>query len=462
MTYGDGSGTYFDALTSLDVAAHEIGHAVCETTANLVYQKESGAMNEGFSDIWAACVEYFAAPTKATWLIGEDIERRAGHAALRSMSDPNAEGQPDTYGGTYWINPNCTPSSTNDYCGVHTNSGVLNHWFYILAIGKSGTNDLGNAFNVTGISIDKAARIAYRLESVYLTSTSTFANARSFGIQAAKDLYGAGSAEEIAVTNAFYAVGVGAAYGSTTPPPTSAYCTSKGNSTADEWINQFSFGGIVKTSGNNSGYGNYTATSLASALRGSAYSIVITPAWRATKYAEGYGVWIDYNGDGDFADTGETVATWAKTTSTSVTKSITIPTTATLGNTRMRVSMKYNATPTACETFSYGEVEDYTLTISSGVATIENVDSNPQARQEGFDFSEKISIYPNPANSFLNIRSNGAERLEVRVMSITGAEVMKSNINNGDKLDVSGLDKGIYLIQINDGREQSTHKFFKQ
>lgn len=213
MTYGDGSGTYFDILTALDVAAHEIGHAVCTYTANLAYQRESGALNEAFSDIWGAAVEYYAAPNKSTWLIGEDIERRSGHLALRSMSDPNSEGQPDTYGGTYWTNPNCgTPTQSNDYCGVHRNSGVLNHWFYILTIGKSGTNDIGNTYSVTGIGIDKAAKIAYRLESVYLSANSTFANARTYGIQAATDLYGAGSAEVIATTNAFYAVGVGAAY----------------------------------------------------------------------------------------------------------------------------------------------------------------------------------------------------------------------------------------------------------
>jgi hypothetical protein len=213
MTYGDGSGTYFDILTSLDVAAHEIGHAVCTYTANLAYQRESGAMNEGFSDIWGATVEYYAAPNKSTWLIGEDIERRSGHLALRSMSNPKSEGQPDTYGGTYWINPNCgTPTQSNDYCGVHTNSGVLNHWFYILVQGKSGTNDIGSSYNVTGIGMDKAANIAYRLESVYLSANSTFANARTYGIQAATDLYGANSTEVIATTNAFYAVGIGSAY----------------------------------------------------------------------------------------------------------------------------------------------------------------------------------------------------------------------------------------------------------
>ena len=213
MTYGDGSGTYFDILTSIDVAGHEIGHAVCSNTANLAYQLESGAMNEAFSDIWGACIEYYAAPNKQKWLIGEDIERRAGHLALRSMSNPKSEGQPDTYGGTNWVNQvKCRPSSRNDNCGVHTNSGVLNHWFYILTDGKTGTNDKGSSYSVTGIGIDKAAKIAYRLESVYLSANSTYANARTFGIQAAIDLYGAGSPEVIATTNAFYAVGVGAAY----------------------------------------------------------------------------------------------------------------------------------------------------------------------------------------------------------------------------------------------------------
>lgn len=221
MSYGDGSSNgnegngFFDALTSLDVAAHEIGHAICSSTANLVYQKEPGAMNEGFSDIWAAAVEYYAAPNdpnKDTWLVGEEIDRRTGSVALRSMSNPNERNQPDTYGGTYWINVNCSPSRSNDYCGVHTNSGVLNHWFYILTEGKSGTNDNGDNYSVTGIGMDKAADIAYRLESVYLSSSSSFANARTYGIQAAKDLYGDDSDEEIAVTNAWYAVGVGEAY----------------------------------------------------------------------------------------------------------------------------------------------------------------------------------------------------------------------------------------------------------
>jgi bacillolysin len=458
MTYGDGSGTGgFDILTSLDVAAHEIGHAVCEFTANLAYQKESGAMNEGFSDIWAACVEYYAAPTKQTWLIGEDIERRSGHLALRSMSNPNAEGQPDTYGGTNWKNPNCTPSNTNDYCGVHYNSGVLNYWFYLLSVGGSGTNDIGSAFNVTGITIDKAAKIAYRLEANYLSANSTFANARTGAIQAATDLYGAGSAEVISTTNAFYAVGVGAAYSGggsdTTAPSTPAnlaasgttssstnlawtastdnvgvtgynvysgttllgtatgttytasgltasttysftvkakdaagnlsassnavsvttsaaiatYCASKGNSVADEYIGRVQIGTINNASTGGTGYSDYTSIST-NVTKGITTTITVTPTWTGTVYAEGYAVWIDLNNDKDFADTGELVWSKAAATATPATGSFTVPTTAITGATRMRVSMKYNGVPTSCEAISYGEVEDYTVNLVAGSA----------------------------------------------------------------------------------------------
>ena len=357
MTYGDGSGTYFDALTSLDVAGHEIGHAVMSYTADLTYSYESGAMNEGFSDIWGASIEYFAAPNKQTWLIGEDIERRAGHAALRSMSDPKSEGQPDTYQGTNWA----TGSSDNG--GVHTNSGVLNYWYYLISEGGTGTNDNGDAYNVSGIGIDKAGQIAYRMISVYLTSGSQYADARTYGIQSAVDLFGAGSAEEVAVTNAWYAVGIGASYGNV------SYCASQGNSVNDEYIGRVQLNTIDNSSGATSGYTNYTAIST-DLTAGSAYTITVTPHWTGTIYKEAYAVWIDYNGDGDFDDAGEQVWTKAASTTTPVSGSFTVPSGTTPVSTRMRVSMKYNGIPTPCEAFSYGEVEDYTINIvASGADT---------------------------------------------------------------------------------------------
>ncbi|EDM45497.1 thermolysin [unidentified eubacterium SCB49] len=245
MSYGDGSGNenngsgIFDALTSLDVAAHELGHGVTEYSANLAYQRESGAMNEGYSDIWGAAIEHYAKgtgtdlnPDANVWNIGEEIIRN-GSIALRSMSDPKSLGQPDTYGGTYWINPNCSsPSSSNDYCGVHTNSGVLNYWFYLSVTGGSGTNDVGDSYNVSGIGMTKASLIAYDVLENYLGTNSTHANARTFSIQSAIDLYGECSPEVVTITNAWYAVGVGDAYTGNSPSlnlTLETVCVSAGN-----------------------------------------------------------------------------------------------------------------------------------------------------------------------------------------------------------------------------------------
>lgn len=359
MTYGDGDGVSYGPLVSLDITGHEIAHGVTEFTANLVYQRESGALNESFSDIFGEMIEYYATNTN-NWQMGTDIGI-GGSGALRSMNNPGAFGDPDTYGGTNWTNPECgTPTRFNDYCGVHSNSGVQNKWFYILAIGENGTNDIGNAYNVTGLGRTKAAAIAYRNLSVYLSVNSTFADARAGAIQSAVDLYGAASAEEIATTDAWYAVGVGGEYGSTS----SSYCNSNGNNVSDEYIQRVQLGTIDNSNASSpsGGYTDYTGIST-DLTKNSGYTITVTPLWTGTVYAEGYSVWIDYNQDGDFGDAGEQVYTQAATTSTPVSGSFTVPSSATDGATRMRVSMKYNGIPTSCESFTYGEVEDYTVTI---------------------------------------------------------------------------------------------------
>ncbi|WP_303318470.1 M4 family metallopeptidase [Flavivirga abyssicola] len=206
MTYG--MGTILGPLVSLDIIAHEIGHGLDENTSDLVYQRESGAIDEGLSDIWGAMVEFFAAPEKDTYLLAEDIG-----ITIRSMSDPKFRNDPDTYGGDFWINPNCgTPNGGNDFCGVHTNSGILNHWFYLLAEGSSATdeiNDNGDTFSITGIGKLDASRIIYRAQTVYFTPNTNYNDARDYTIQAAEDLFGSNSIESITTCQAWFAVGVG-------------------------------------------------------------------------------------------------------------------------------------------------------------------------------------------------------------------------------------------------------------
>ncbi len=142
------------------------------------------------------------------------------------------------------------------------------------------------------------------------------------------------------------------------------YCASKSSSVTDEYINRVQLGTINNLSGANGGYGNFTSLST-SVTKSSAYTITVTPTWTGSVYSEAYAVWIDYNIDGDFADAGELVWSKAASTTTPVSGTFTIPSTATTGSTRMRVSMKYNAIPTSCETLNYGEVEDYTVSIQA-------------------------------------------------------------------------------------------------
>ncbi|MEA3445404.1 MAG: M4 family metallopeptidase, partial [Bacteroidota bacterium] len=200
MTYGDGSGS-ITPLTSLDIVGHEITHGLTSYTAALDYAYESGAINEGFSDIFGTSIEFYGKPTMANWTIGENIG-----LTMRSMSNPNQYDQPDTYHGNFWY------FGSDDNGGVHYNNSVMNYWYYLVSEGGSGTNDLGNSYNFAGIGITDAGKIAFRTLVVYLTNTSQYADARFYSIMAAIDLYGPCSSEVAAVTRAWYAVGIGVDY----------------------------------------------------------------------------------------------------------------------------------------------------------------------------------------------------------------------------------------------------------
>ena len=122
------------------------------------------------------------------------------------MANPKEYEDPDTYLGDFWH------TSGFDHAGVHTNCGVQNFWFYLLVEGGSGTNDNGDIYDVSGIGMDNAAAIAYRNLTTYLFPSAKYYEARYYSILSAVDLFGACSPEVEAVTNAWYAVGVGDAY----------------------------------------------------------------------------------------------------------------------------------------------------------------------------------------------------------------------------------------------------------
>ncbi|MTH54429.1 peptidase M4 family protein [Bacillus mangrovi] len=181
MVYGDGDGTTFTSLSgALDVVAHEITHAVIERSANLQYQNQSGALNESMADVFG----YFLDPSD--YLMGEDVYTpgRTGDA-LRSISNPEAYGQPSHFRDYYY--------TSSDNGGVHTNSGIPNKAFYYInqSIGKAASE-----------------KIYYRALTRYLTPTSSFSNARASLLQSAADLYGSGSSQYNAVASAWTQVGI--------------------------------------------------------------------------------------------------------------------------------------------------------------------------------------------------------------------------------------------------------------
>lgn len=208
LVYGDGDGTQFSPLgNALDVGAHELTHAVTTYSANLTYSNESGALNEGTSDIMAAAVEAWkdGAVSSDTWKVGEDITTpgTAGDA-LRYMNDPVADGSSYDYYPTRY-------TGTGDYGGVHLNSGIANLAWKLMVTG--GTHPRGKttvsvpALSATAMtSIDMAAKIWYRALTVYMTSSTNFQGARTATAQAATDLYGATAAD--AVHKGWDAVGV--------------------------------------------------------------------------------------------------------------------------------------------------------------------------------------------------------------------------------------------------------------
>ncbi len=224
-----------DDYNSLDIVAHEFTHGVTSSSfANLIYSKESGALNESFSDIFGVtCHASVFGLSNNTWKVGFDRKNPINTAQSlysRNMSNPNdpvaRTPSPDTYlSDPLWVSTTTPTDVGGDNWGVHTNSGVQNYMYYLLTSGGSGTNNNGTPFSLIGIGIAAAREIAYRALTVgYLFSTSDYAQARTAWVHAAVDLYGECSLQAIETGKAWDAVGL--------PPPlinqTTTYCGTYG------------------------------------------------------------------------------------------------------------------------------------------------------------------------------------------------------------------------------------------
>ncbi len=226
------------------------------------------------------------------------------------------------------------------------------------------------------------------------------------------------------------------------------YCTSNGNRTRYEYIGSITLEDIRNESGDDGGYADYTnlSTDLA---QGGRYTIDLVPVYAGTAYREYWTVRIDFNQDGEFDDATELLI--AERGEGTLSFDFTIPEDALIGETRMRVSMQYGSFPDACGTYSYGEVEDYTVNIGVAGDAFKTAATNELG---------EISVYPNPMTNNLQVEFQKNTFKQLKIMDASGNVIQIQVINQkADQInmDVSNLAKGMYFIVL-EGAEVPIYK----
>jgi thermolysin len=210
MVYGEGlpptltlGGQRWNYLAgSLDVVAHELTHGVTDYSSDLIYANESGALNEAFSDIMGVSTVFFyqqagSGAGTADYIIGNDVITPGG---LRSLADPLAYGDPDNYRIRF--------TGFEDNGGVHINSGIASHAFYLAIEGGTNRTSRLSVQGVGAANREQMEKVFYRAFTQLLPANARFVTARAATLQAAQDLYPGNNTLANALTQAWTAVGV--------------------------------------------------------------------------------------------------------------------------------------------------------------------------------------------------------------------------------------------------------------
>ena len=217
---------------------------------------------------------------------------------------------------------------------------------------------------------------------------------------------------------------------------------------------------MSNATGNDGGYADYTNLT-ATVSRGAEQTIYVSCGFSGSSYTEYWHVWIDWDHSGTF-DADEEMVSGSSSSADKLSATFTVPSDAQLGTTRMRVTMKYNAAATACESFSYGEVEDYTINVTT--ASSYSMTARENAEPLGFETPTSVNLYPVPASEYLNVSiENGTRTGKVSIYNTTGSLIKIVEIKgNHREIDISELPAGSYIISVEDEKEPITKQFIKQ
>jgi len=235
------------------------------------------------------------------------------------------------------------------------------------------------------------------------------------------------------------------------------YCDLTAGSARFEWIDVFGINDLYNSSAADGGYGDYTNLT-ANVSQGTSYTVSMSAGYKRRVYTEYWTVWIDLNIDGEFTSD-EIVVQGSVADAGVYTATADIPATATIGQTRLRVSMSDAGYTAACGSFSYGEVEDYTVNITAKTAPSKMVSNG---KLLGNDEVANIKVYPNPVKDELTVEIpfNDAK---VRIINSTGAIVKEVILNGNERnINVSDLANGLYILSIEDEKGPITETFIKR
>ncbi|TSE08509.1 endonuclease [Aquimarina algiphila] len=379
----------------------------------------------------------------------------AKDVTLRRKADISSPSS--TYKSIEW---DSFPQNTTDDLGKHTFNGGGNSVDTeapSVPTNLSGSNITENSvnlswtaatdnINVEGYSIFQDGTLLTTTGSTtYIVSGLTTGTSYTFTVQA-YDAAGNNSVSSNTITV-------------TTQDIIVSYCESKGNTINYEFIDYVGIGGIANTTQANGGYGDFT--SQVGNLNYGDNTIVLSVGFVSASYTEHWAVWIDFNKNGSF-EASEQVVTGSTSNPGNLSYNFTIPTSASSGTTRMRVSMKWNGAPTSCETFGYGEVEDYTVNIGASVSkTKELAEVSIDGKLENENQIFSAQVYPNPTSSYVNLGIGDNREISFKLTDMRG-RIIKSGKTTKNRIELNDVKSGMYSIELNDGTRSVSTKIVVQ